>query len=322
VGGEFSYWACVPSQAMLRPVVALADVRRVEGASDAVIGPIRPAGVFARRNRYVRNWDASGEAASVTSIGADLVRDHSRLDGPRRVVVATPDDRLLRVSAQEAVAICTGSRAALPGMPGIAEAGRGQTGRPPTRQAFPRDSPSSAAARSPRSPTSDSDVTALAVSGPHARRSARELRDLVLDPGSWTSWDAPVPERPVDRGYAAELAEAARRTRQDEAVVTGEGTLRGRRVAVVAGEFGFLAGSIGVATAQRLIAAVERATEEGLPLLAAPLSGGTRMQEGTAAFLQMIGITAAIIQHKQAGLPYLVHLRNVYLRNPTFAWSG
>jgi hypothetical protein len=77
VGGECSYWACVPSKAMLRPVVALADVRRVEGASDAVIGPVHPAGVFARRNRYVRNWDDSGAAASVTSIGADLSRERA-----------------------------------------------------------------------------------------------------------------------------------------------------------------------------------------------------------------------------------------------------
>ena len=117
----------------------------------------------------------------------------------------------------------------------------------------------------------------------------------------------------VSPEYAAELAAAAEKTRQDEAIITGEGTLRGRRVAVVAGEFGFLAGSIGVAAAERLITAVERATEEGLPLLAAPVSGGTRMQEGTVAFLQMIGITAAIARHKEAGLPYLV-----YLRNPTF----
>ncbi|MGY1741731.1 MULTISPECIES: carboxyl transferase domain-containing protein [unclassified Blastococcus] len=142
---------------------------------------------------------------------------------------------------------------------------------------------------------------------------ARTLRDRVLDPGSWKSWDAPIPVRDVDPGYAAELARAAERTRQDESIITGEGLLRGRRVAVVAGEFGFLAGSIGVAAAERLIAAVERATEEGLPLLAAPVSGGTRMQEGTVAFLQMIGITAAIARHKEAGLPYLV-----YLRHPTF----
>ncbi|WP_235564681.1 acetyl-CoA carboxylase carboxyltransferase subunit alpha/beta [Modestobacter sp. Leaf380] len=145
------------------------------------------------------------------------------------------------------------------------------------------------------------------------RLDARSLRDLVLDPGSWKSWDTPVPARTVDDDYARDLARAAEKTGQDEAVVTGEGLLRGRRVAVVAGEFGFLAGSIGVATAQRLMAAVERATEQGLPLLAAPVSGGTRMQEGTVAFLQMIGITAAIARHKEAGLPYLV-----YLRSPTF----
>ena len=107
--------------------------------------------------------------------------------------------------------------------------------------------------------------------------------------------------------YAQELAAAAEKTRQDESIITGEGTLRGRRVAVVAGEFGFLAGSIGVAAAERLIAAVERATDEGLPLLAAPVSGGTRMQEGTVAFLQMIGITAAIARHKagRSALPGL-----------------
>jgi acyl-CoA carboxylase subunit beta len=149
--------------------------------------------------------------------------------------------------------------------------------------------------------------------GRPSRLDARTLRDLVLDPGSWQSWDSPIAVRDVPADYARELAEAAEKTRQDESIITGEGRLRGRRVAVVAGEFGFLAGSIGVAAAERLIAAVERATEEGLPLLAAPVSGGTRMQEGTVAFLQMIGITAAIARHKQAGLPYLV-----YLRNPTF----
>ncbi|RBY94225.1 acetyl-CoA carboxyl transferase [Blastococcus sp. TBT05-19] len=146
-----------------------------------------------------------------------------------------------------------------------------------------------------------------------ARLDARGLRDLVLDAGSWQSWDSPVPPREVGESYARELAAAAEKTRQDESIITGEGLLRGRRVAVVAGEFGFLAGSIGVAAAERLISAVERATDEGLPLLAAPVSGGTRMQEGTVAFLQMIGITAAIARHKEAGLPYLV-----YLRNPTF----
>ncbi|GAA3211654.1 carboxyl transferase domain-containing protein [Nonomuraea helvata] len=140
------------------------------------------------------------------------------------------------------------------------------------------------------------------------RLTALELVELALDDGSFRSWDEPL-------GPASDpdVAAARRRTGLDEAVITGEGLLRGRRVAVVACEFGFLAGSIGVAAAERMVAAVERATGERLPLLAAPASGGTRMQEGTVAFLQMVKISAAVAQHKAAGLPYLV-----YLRNPTF----
>jgi acyl-CoA carboxylase subunit beta len=81
------------------------------------------------------------------------------------------------------------------------------------------------------------------------RLDARALRDLVLDAGSWVSWDSPVPPRQVDDSYARELVAAAEKSREDESIITGEGRLRGRRVAVVAGEFGFLAGSIGVAAA-------------------------------------------------------------------------
>ncbi|MGI8888404.1 MAG: carboxyl transferase domain-containing protein, partial [Nocardioidaceae bacterium] len=120
---------------------------------------------------------------------------------------------------------------------------------------------------------------------------------------------------PVAPQYAAELAAARRRTGLDESVIPGEGLLHGRPVAVVACEFGFLAGSIGVDAAERLVLAIERATSERLPLLAAPVSGGTRMQEGTVAFVQMVKISAAITEHKSAGLPYLVYL--VYLRHPT-----
>ncbi|HTM85679.1 MAG TPA: carboxyl transferase domain-containing protein, partial [Mycobacterium sp.] len=109
-----------------------------------------------------------------------------------------------------------------------------------------------------------------------------------------------------------DLAEAKAATGLDESVLTGEGTVFGRRVAVVACEFDFLAGSIGVAAAERITAAVTRATAERLPLVASPSSGGTRMQEGTVAFLQMVKIAAAVELHKQAHLPYLV-----YLRHPT-----
>jgi len=144
-------------------------------------------------------------------------------------------------------------------------------------------------------------------------RPARDLIALTIDPGTWESWDEPVTDpAPLDPAYAAALAAARRRTGLDEAVITGAGRLGGRRVAVVASEFGFLGGSIGVAAAERLTRAIERATAERLPLLAAPASGGTRMQEGTVAFLQMAKISQAITAHKAAGLPYLV-----YLRHPT-----
>jgi len=134
----------------------------------------------------------------------------------------------------------------------------------------------------------------------------------VLDEGSFLSWDVVPLAVPVNESYAHELADARAATGRDESVLTGEGRVFGRRVAVVVCEFDFLGGSIGVAAAERITAAVQRATAERLPLLASPSSGGTRMQEGTVAFLQMVKIAAAVRLHKQAHLPYLV-----YLRNPT-----
>lgn len=145
-----------------------------------------------------------------------------------------------------------------------------------------------------------------------SRIGAVQLRDEVLDEGSFISWDDPPLAVPTDEAYTADLAAAQAATGFDEAVLTGEGRVFGRRVALVACEFDFLAGSIGVAAAERITAAVQRATAERLPLLASPSSGGTRMQEGTVAFLQMVKIAAAVELHKQAHLPYLV-----YLRHPT-----
>ncbi|PJE03511.1 carboxyl transferase domain-containing protein [Mycobacterium sp.] len=145
-----------------------------------------------------------------------------------------------------------------------------------------------------------------------SRITTDQLRDAVLDEGSFVSWDIePLPVALSD-DYARELADARAASGRDESVSTGEGRVFGRRVAVVVCDFAFLAGSIGVAAAERITAAVERATAERLPLLASPSSGGTRMQEGTVAFLQMVKIAAAVKLHRQAHLPYLV-----YLRNPT-----
>ncbi|MGE5135494.1 MAG: carboxyl transferase domain-containing protein [Gemmatimonadota bacterium] len=157
--------------------------------------------------------------------------------------------------------------------------------------------------------------------------SALELAHTVLDPGTFIRWDTePLPvageHRAQAPGYLSDLAAARRKTGLDEAVITGEARLGGRRVAIVMSDFGFLAGSIGVVAAERLVLAIERATRRRLPLIAAPASGGTRMQEGTLAFLQMVKISAAVTAHKAAGLPYLVYLRNPTTGGVLASWGS
>jgi acetyl-CoA carboxylase carboxyl transferase beta subunit len=155
-----------------------------------------------------------------------------------------------------------------------------------------------------------------------ASANARHLLAALLPPGSFRSWDDPPVEVTADPGYAADLAAARARTGLDESVVTGEGRIGGHRVAVAASEFGFLGGSIGVAAGERLTRAVERATAERLPLLTLPASGGTRMQEGTLAFLQMVKITAAVTAHRAARLPYLVYLRHPATGGVLASWAS
>ena len=156
------------------------------------------------------------------------------------------------------------------------------------------------------------------------RIGARDLLGTVLDAGSWQSWDEPpvISGDPPPSAYAAELAAAAVSARTDESVITGTGRISGRTIAIVVSEFRFLAGSIGRAATERLVLAVERATREGLPLLAAPSSGGTRMQEGTRAFVGMIKIAAAIAQHKAVGLPYIVYLRHPTTGGVLASWGS
>ncbi|TQL66722.1 acetyl-CoA carboxylase carboxyl transferase subunit beta [Nocardioides albertanoniae] len=149
-----------------------------------------------------------------------------------------------------------------------------------------------------------------------------ELIDLVLDPGTWSPWDTAPSYGDISEAYAADLARARERAGTDESVATGEARIAGRRVAVVLSEFKFLAGSIGRASADRLIAAIERATAEGLPLMAGPASGGTRMQEGTPAFVQMVRIAEAVTRHKEAGLPYLVYLRHPTTGGVMASWGS
>ncbi|MFE4478308.1 carboxyl transferase domain-containing protein, partial [Kitasatospora sp. NPDC056789] len=150
---------------------------------------------------------------------------------------------------------------------------------------------------------------------------AHQLIGLLVDPGGFRGWDEPPAVDRPDPGYRASLDRAREHTGLDEAVLTGVGSIDGRPVALIASEFGFLGGSIGVATAERITRAVERATAERLPLLALPVSGGTRMQEGSAAFLCMLRITAAVQAHRATGLPYLTYLRNPTMGGVFASWG-
>ncbi|MCH5675554.1 dihydrolipoyl dehydrogenase family protein [Streptomyces gilvus] len=121
VGGECSYWACIPSKALLRPAIARADARRVPGLRQSVQGPLDAAAVLAHRNYYTSDWHDDGAATWLDGIGADLYRGTGRLTGPRTVTVTGSDGTERVLTARYAVAVCTGTDAVLPDLPGLAE---------------------------------------------------------------------------------------------------------------------------------------------------------------------------------------------------------
>ena len=123
VGGECSYWACMPSKALLRPGEALAAVRRVPGARAAVTGTIDVGEALRRRDALANNWDDSGQVQWLKSAKTDLVRGHARLAGERTVTVDTQEGGNRTLQARRAVVVATGSGAAIPPIEGLAEAG-------------------------------------------------------------------------------------------------------------------------------------------------------------------------------------------------------
>ncbi|WP_282692697.1 NAD(P)/FAD-dependent oxidoreductase [Streptomyces sp. CC208A] len=122
LGGECSYWACMPSKALLRPVLARSDARKVPGLREAVYGPLDALDVFAHRDETVGHWKDDGQVDWLDSIGARVYRGHGRLAGPRRVAVDGPEGEHHVLTARHAVAVCVGSRPVLPPLPGLAGA--------------------------------------------------------------------------------------------------------------------------------------------------------------------------------------------------------
>lgn len=118
VGGECSYWACMPSKALLRSGAAVRAARAVQGAREAVTGDVDVAATLARRDRIVHDWHDDGQVAWLNKARIDLVRGWGALTGPKSVRVDGPDG-VTELVARHAVAVCTGSAALLPDIPGL-----------------------------------------------------------------------------------------------------------------------------------------------------------------------------------------------------------
>jgi pyruvate/2-oxoglutarate dehydrogenase complex dihydrolipoamide dehydrogenase (E3) component len=119
VGGECSYWACMPSKALLRPGHALAAARRVPGVP--VGARLDPVEVLKRRNSFTSDWDDSGQVGWAEGAGLTVVRGRGRLAGERRVEVdgGVGDGGVL--TAAKAVVVCTGSVPRIPSLPGLSD---------------------------------------------------------------------------------------------------------------------------------------------------------------------------------------------------------
>ena len=121
VGGECSYWACMPSKTLLRPGQVITAARRVPGAAQAVTGDLDVGKALARRDWMTADWDDKNQADWLAGVGATLVRGRGRLAGERCVEVEARDGSRRRLSAARAVILATGSTAAVPPVEGLRE---------------------------------------------------------------------------------------------------------------------------------------------------------------------------------------------------------
>lgn len=121
VGGECSYWACMPSKALLRPGEVLAEVERVPGAAAAVTGELDVGAALAWRDDLAGHWDDDGQVKWLEGAGGVLVRGHGRVVGERRVDVALADGSVRALEATKAIVLATGSSSVVPPIDGLSD---------------------------------------------------------------------------------------------------------------------------------------------------------------------------------------------------------
>jgi pyruvate/2-oxoglutarate dehydrogenase complex dihydrolipoamide dehydrogenase (E3) component len=122
VGGECSYWACIPSKALLRPLEVWKAARSIAGAREAVTSKPDAEAILARRDSFTNDWHDSGQVDWLRGAGIDLVRGHGHIIGDRCVSVRASDGTTAELTARHAVAVCTGTGAAIPPIPGLKQA--------------------------------------------------------------------------------------------------------------------------------------------------------------------------------------------------------
>ena len=149
--------------------------------------------------------------------------------------------------------------------------------------------------------------------GHHLRMNATQRLESLLDGSTWTECDRGLrstdPLRFHDtKPYAARLKASEAASGTQEAAIAAEGTVDGIDVSIVAMEYGFIGGSMGVVVGEKITRAVERALERRIPLLIVSCSGGARMMEGTLSLMQMAKISAALARLDRAALPYIAIL--------------
>ncbi|MBQ0978365.1 NAD(P)/FAD-dependent oxidoreductase [Micromonospora sp. M61] len=122
VGGECSYWACMPTKALLRSASALRAARQLPGAREAVTGHLDAAAVLGRRDSFASQWKDDGQVSWLESAGIALHRGQGRIRSARVVQVTGVDGVTVTLTARHAVVVATGSSALLPDIPGLREA--------------------------------------------------------------------------------------------------------------------------------------------------------------------------------------------------------
>jgi dihydrolipoamide dehydrogenase len=129
LGGECSYWACIPSKALLRPVELYDQARTMPGVKEVVTGPLDASAVFKRRDSFVGadpskpyEHDDAGQLAWLDGAGVAFVRGHARLAGAKTVEVTAPNGETSTLTANHAVVLATGTLATVPPVPGLRDA--------------------------------------------------------------------------------------------------------------------------------------------------------------------------------------------------------